>query len=40
MAYAAVAENVAIGRARYTMIEKMLAPVGPPPKETAVEKKG
>lgn len=35
IAYAAVAENVAIGRARFNMIEKMLAPVGPPPKETS-----
>ena len=31
LAYFAVAENESIGRVKYTMLEKMLAPCGPPP---------
>ncbi len=31
LAFVGVAENESIGRVRYTMLEKMLAPCGPPP---------
>ena len=31
MSYFAVAENESIGRTRYNLMEKMLAPCGPPP---------
>jgi splicing factor 3B subunit 5 len=31
LSYLAVAENVAVGRAKYALLEKMLAPCGPPP---------
>jgi len=31
LAYFAVAEGEAIGRVRYTLLEKMLQPCGPPP---------
>ena len=31
LSMAAVAENESIGRVRYTMLEKMLSPIGPPP---------
>lgn len=31
LAYFAVAEGEALGRMRYTLLEKMLQPVGPPP---------
>jgi hypothetical protein len=32
LAYAAAAENVAVGRMRHTLLERMLQPVGLPPK--------
>lgn len=31
LSYFAVAENVSVARAKYTLLEKMLAPCGPPP---------
>ena len=31
LSFAAVVENEAVGRVRYTMLEKMLQPCGPPP---------
>lgn len=31
LAYIAVAQNDAVGRVRYQMLEKMLQPCGPPP---------
>jgi hypothetical protein len=31
LAYFAAAENAAVGRVRYAMLEKMIAPCGPPP---------
>ncbi|RLN74847.1 hypothetical protein BBJ28_00022290, partial [Nothophytophthora sp. Chile5] len=33
LAFFAVAENEAIGRVRYNMLEKMLQPCGPPPQK-------
>ncbi len=35
LAYCAVAENVSVGRMKYTMLEKMLQPCGPPPASSA-----
>ena len=32
LAYAAAAENVAVGRVRHTLLERMLQPVGPRPR--------
>ena len=31
LSFSAVVENEAVGRVRYTMLEKMLQPCGPPP---------
>lgn len=36
LAYFAVAEGESIGRVKYTMLEKMLQPCGPPPARTEV----
>lgn len=35
LSYAAVAENNAVGRTKFNMLEKMLQPVGPPPSQPA-----
>lgn len=35
LAVAALAENVSIGRVKYTMLERMLQPCGPPPVKVA-----
>lgn len=31
LSYVAVAENESVGRVRFSMLEKMLSPCGPPP---------
>ena len=36
LALAAIAENESLGRVRYAMLERMLAPVGPPPPRAKV----
>jgi len=33
LSYMSVAENESVGRTRYKLMEKMLQPVGPPPKK-------
>ncbi|KAL6048637.1 Splicing factor 3B subunit 5 [Balamuthia mandrillaris] len=32
LSYFAIAENESIGRVRYNLLQKMLQPIGPPPK--------